>query len=111
MRLNTLPLLALTACGADPTSNLVATLGWTFDYRDWTKPNCADGGGAGCSEPDVRGCDNQPSANPGPRYDAVSQVQIKLDDPQAQLPPYDESFDCTRQEADIKGLVRQTYRL
>lgn len=111
-------LLMLAACASDPTSNQNAEISWSFNYRDWSKPNCADTGvtcpvpdTSTCKCDDVRGCDNAAAGNPGPDYDRVASVEIVLDDPAGVLPIYRESFDCSRGSADIKGLVAQTYKL
>jgi hypothetical protein len=99
--------LLLAGCSED-SSNLVAELSWSFNYRDWTKPNCTEGG-AGCTADDVRGCDNERSGVSATGYDPIANVEVSLEN--ADTPPYLEEIPCGRGLVGIKGLVRQTYHL
>jgi hypothetical protein len=104
----------LAACGADTEANIVAQVGWRFNYRDWSKPACAESDSTTCTDDDLRGC-----ANTGPLpdvrlvYDAIAEVRLRLENPA--LPTYDEKHPCGRGENDgwisIKGIGRDVYTL
>lgn len=112
--------LLLTACvgaigcgGSTPES--LASIGWSFNYRDWTRTHCAASVTTGCTDDDVRGCDNAPAQTTGAAYAAVASVRLLVNDPLGQVAPFDETFDCSRgsvgQRIDVRGIARQSYDL
>ncbi len=106
--------LAALSCGNElpPTA---AQLGWTLNYRDWTKVNCVDEQTSFCTNDDFRACDNKPLFNAGPTYDAIDKVRINLKDPDGQVPPFDTEFECEQgmdsTKAPIRGITMQSYTL
>lgn len=104
--------LTLSACGGE-TPPSVADFGWTFNYRDWTKPNCAESDSVACTDDDFRGCDNAPEFNTGPAYPAVDKVRVHIFDPLGQIQPLDREYECNAgvggTKVPIRGLPLRSY--
>ncbi len=103
----TLISLAIAACGSDDTSNDVAEVGWSFNYRDFTNDAAPD---------DLRGCDNRPDGgNAIPPYNAITKVRVLITDPAGQVPGMDQEYDCAQgiggDRLPVRGLVLQEYAL
>ncbi len=76
-----------TACGAESHGNVLGTVGWTFDYRNWTKST---------SEPDVRVCDNVPASGVAtPAYSAIDHVRVTLRDELGQIKGIETDAPCS----------------
>ncbi len=104
----TVSLAIILGCGDRGASNVTTRLGWTLDYADWTQ--------AGITQPDVRGCSNQPSdGGNGTPYPAVTQVHVQLMDASQQTAPIDAMFACDEgiggQRVPLTNLEAETYVL
>jgi hypothetical protein len=99
----------LPSCGEDPDTYLVTSIGWSFNYRDWTEPDRAE------APDDVRGCANRPSQPTTPAYTPVESVRVALRDPTGQSPGIDELYPCAAgdegRRVRIIGIPRQVYEL
>jgi len=127
-------------CGSSTTPEIVGEVGWSFDYRDWTRAECPCFGlaqdlctttsgcswsaGAACEDitpgdctvPDVRTCTNEPvDRGNAPPYDPVATVLIQIEDPDTGITTFDFSADCTLGDSDLffglRGQSRKLLRL
>ncbi len=139
-----LPLAALAlliACNNSTSANEVAKIGWSFNYRDWTKDYCQctgfdqstcddtadctwntldaaceDAGAGDCTVDDIRDCTNDPQDIPGaPDYPPVTLVHVLLEDPDGVVPDWDKEFDCelghNSGTVTVQGIGHQSYEL
>ena len=106
-------LVLITACGPRTSDGDVsATIGWTFNFKDWT---CAAGDMSAACLDQIRTCANQGPTTPSVPYNEITQVRIRLDDPQQQIQGMDQTYGCGVGQAgkrvEIRGMARQVYSL
>jgi hypothetical protein len=98
-------LVCFTAC-AESQPTPLASLGWVFNYQDWTDPE---------SPSDPRTCENQKPQSLEPAYPAVSEIKVILEDPQGAVQGFDATYACAyaynAANIRITGIVPQTYNL
>ena len=75
----------LVTCG-DSDEEVIARIGWRFNYADYTDSN---------TTPDWRGCDNHPDKDldfDAPPYRAIEAVRVVLTDEAGLIPGMDKEF-------------------
>ena len=97
--------LSLMSCGGGSSDDsTVARIEWRINYGDWTDPN---------AEAEIRSCTNQPAVNAGPAYDGIAKIHVLIEDPEGQIPGFDQDLDCSKgsggEELAIQGIVRQNW--
>ncbi len=101
----------LGACRSDAIEQ-AATLGWTFNYRNWLKPSCAaDNPSADCTDDALRTCDNESAIG----YEPVTKIKVFVQDKNQDSAPFDREFSCAdgfgEKRVPLRGIGSRLYTL